>query len=45
MVIPPMALLMSALFEGWRPTPVSGAGIVLCLAGLWGATRPVLATR
>ena len=42
MVIPPLALLMSALFESWRPTWVSGAGMVLCLAGLWGATRPVL---
>ena len=42
LVIPPMALLMSALFEGWRPTWVSGAGMLLCLAGLWGATRPVL---
>jgi drug/metabolite transporter (DMT)-like permease len=40
LVIPPMALLMSALFEGWRPTLVSGAGMVLCLVGLWGATRP-----
>jgi drug/metabolite transporter (DMT)-like permease len=42
MIIPVAALLMSALFEGWRPTMVSGAGIVLCLAGLWGATRPTL---
>ena len=41
LVIPPMALLMSALFEGWRPTLVSSAGMVLCLVGLWGATRPV----
>ena len=40
LVIPPMALLMSALFEGWRPTLVSSAGMVLCLVGLWGATRP-----
>ena len=40
LVIPPMALLMSAMFEGWRPTLVSGAGMALCLVGLWGATRP-----
>ncbi len=43
LIIPAAALLMSALFEGWRPTLVSSAGIVFCLAGLWGATRPVLA--
>lgn len=45
LVIPPMALLMSALFEGWRPTLVSGLGMMLCLGGLWGATRPVLVAR
>jgi drug/metabolite transporter (DMT)-like permease len=44
LVIPPMALLISALFEGWRPTLVSSAGMVLCLVGLWGATRPAQAT-
>ena len=42
MVIPPLALLMSMLLEGWHPTLVSGAGMLLCLTGLWGATRPVL---
>lgn len=40
LVIPAIALLVSAALEGWRPTPLSTAGIVLCLAGLWGATRP-----
>ncbi len=40
MVIPAIALAVSALFEGWRPTVVSGVGIALCLLGLWGATRP-----
>lgn len=40
MIIPVIALLVSALLEGWRATPVSTAGIVLCLVGLWGATRP-----
>ncbi len=44
MIIPVIALLMSALLEGWRPTLVSSAGIVLCLAGLWGATRPATPT-
>ena len=27
------------------PAVPSGAGIVLCLAGLWGATRPVSTNR
>ena len=40
MVIPAIALVVSAVFEGWRPTVVSAAGIALCLLGLWGATRP-----
>lgn len=40
LVIPVIALLVSATLEGWRPTPLSTAGIALCLAGLWGATRP-----
>ncbi len=40
MVIPAIALLVSAVLEGWRPTPLSTAGIALCLAGLWSATRP-----
>jgi drug/metabolite transporter (DMT)-like permease len=44
MIIPVAALLMSALFEGWRPTWVSAAGIMLCLTGLWGATRPAPTT-
>ncbi|MCF8168014.1 MAG: DMT family transporter [Rhodoferax sp.] len=40
LVIPAIALVVSAVFENWRPTVVSALGIVLCLAGLWGATRP-----
>jgi drug/metabolite transporter (DMT)-like permease len=40
MVIPVIALLMSALFEGWRPTWASATGIALCVGGLWSATRP-----
>jgi len=42
MVIPVIALAVSALFEGWRPTLLSSSGIALCLVGLWGATRPVV---
>ena len=45
MVIPVIALAVSALLEGWRPTVVSAGGIVLCLLGLWGATHvPTSAT-
>lgn len=39
MAIPVIALAVSAVFEGWRPTLVSMAGIALCLLGLRGATR------
>ena len=39
MVIPVIALAVSATLEGWRPTVVSAGGIVLCLLGLWGATH------
>ena len=38
-VVPVIALGISALFEGWRPTPIAGLGIILCLGGLWSATR------
>jgi len=43
LVIPAIALLVSAALEAWRPDWVSGCGIALCLFGLWGATRPVAA--
>ena len=39
MVIPVIALAVSAVLEGWRPTVVSAGGIALCLLGLWGATH------
>ena len=39
MVIPAIALVVSAVLEGWRPTVVSTGGILLCLLGLWGATH------
>jgi drug/metabolite transporter (DMT)-like permease len=45
MVIPAIALLVSAVLEDWRPTWVSATGIALCLVGLWGATRPAPALQ
>ena len=39
MVIPVIALGVSAVLEDWRPTPIAGLGIALCLGGLWSATR------
>ncbi|XHS79581.1 DMT family transporter [Burkholderiaceae bacterium UC74_6] len=38
-VIPVIALAISALFEGWRPTVLSLVGMGLSLASLWIATR------
>lgn len=42
-VIPVVALAVSATLEGWRPTPLSLAGMALSLASLWWATRPAAA--
>ncbi len=39
MVIPVIALGVSAVLEDWRPTPIAALGIVFCLSGLWSATR------
>lgn len=39
LVIPVIALCISAALEGWRPTAVSGTGAIFCLLGLWGATH------
>lgn len=39
-VIPVIALGISALFEGWRPTMLALAGMVLCLGSIYVATRP-----
>jgi drug/metabolite transporter (DMT)-like permease len=39
-LIPPIALLISAVFEGWRPTVLSLLGITMCLVGVYTATRP-----
>jgi drug/metabolite transporter (DMT)-like permease len=38
-MIPPIALVISAVFEGWQPTVLSMTGIVLCLGSVYVATR------
>jgi drug/metabolite transporter (DMT)-like permease len=38
-MIPPIALAISAALEGWRPTVLSLAGVVLCLGSVFVATR------
>jgi drug/metabolite transporter (DMT)-like permease len=38
-VIPVIALLASALFEGWQATPLALAGMGLCLLSVWVAQR------
>jgi drug/metabolite transporter (DMT)-like permease len=38
-MIPPIALTISAALEGWRPTALSIAGVVLCLGSVYVATR------
>jgi len=38
-IIPVIALLISAVFEGWQPTVLSVLGMGLSLASLWVATR------
>ncbi|MDI4634550.1 DMT family transporter [Pelomonas sp. V22] len=42
-VIPVIALTISALFEGWRPTLLAVAGMLLCLSSVFVATRPARA--
>lgn len=42
-VIPVIALVISAALEGWQPTALSVAGMALCLGSLYVATRPVKA--
>ncbi|MDL5030609.1 DMT family transporter [Pelomonas sp. APW6] len=39
-VIPVIALAISALLEGWVPTALSVAGMALCLGSIYAATRP-----
>jgi drug/metabolite transporter (DMT)-like permease len=38
--IPPLALAISALFEGWRPNALALAGLAVCVGSVWAATRP-----
>jgi len=39
-MIPPIALAISAALEGWQPNALSWGGIVLCLGSVYVATRP-----
>ncbi len=39
-LVPPIALAVSAVFEGWQPTPLALGGMALCLACVYLATRP-----
>lgn len=39
-VIPVIALVISAALEGWRPTALSVGGMALCLGSIYAATRP-----
>ena len=39
-VIPVIALAVSALLEGWQPTALAVAGMALCLGCVYIATRP-----
>jgi drug/metabolite transporter (DMT)-like permease len=38
-MIPPIALAISAALEGWRPSALSLAGVALCLGSVFVATR------
>lgn len=39
-LVPVIALMVSAALEGWQATPLAVAGMALCLASLFVATRP-----
>jgi drug/metabolite transporter (DMT)-like permease len=39
-MIPPIALAVSAALEGWQPNVLSWAGMALCLGSVYVATRP-----
>lgn len=43
-LIPVIALLISAALEDWRPHALSLVGIAVCLGSVWWATRPQLRT-
>jgi drug/metabolite transporter (DMT)-like permease len=38
-MIPPIALTISAVLEGWRPNALSIAGVLLCLGSVYAASR------
>jgi drug/metabolite transporter (DMT)-like permease len=38
-LIPVIALAISAALEGWRPQPLSLLGVALCVGSVWWATR------
>jgi drug/metabolite transporter (DMT)-like permease len=38
-IIPVIALAVSALLEGWKLTPVAALGMALCLGSVWVASR------
>jgi len=38
-IIPVIALGISAAFEGWRPSMLSVLGMALCLGSIWMAQR------
>lgn len=44
-LVPVIALIVSAVFEGWQATPLAVGGMVLCLVSLFVATRPASAAR
>jgi drug/metabolite transporter (DMT)-like permease len=39
-LIPVIALAVSAVLEGWQPSTASIAGMALCLGSVYVATRP-----
>jgi len=43
-LVPVIALVISAVFEGWQATPLAVGGMGLCLVSLWVATRPSRST-
>lgn len=44
-LVPVIALVISALFDGWQATPLAVGGMALCLASLFVATRSASAAR
>ncbi|HEY9105759.1 MAG TPA: DMT family transporter [Roseateles sp.] len=44
-MVPVIALIVSATLEGWQATPLAVGGMALCLVSLFVATRPASAAR